>query len=81
MPPGFIELCIILIIAILVAIMFRCRGAGQYSSITMGFVFLLALSFLLDISTKTIGVLLFVWTVSILWILSYSINKCVESIR
>jgi hypothetical protein len=76
-PAGFIEVCVILLLVTLVARTFYRNGMGPYSSLTMWFILLLALSMFIEISRKTIGPLLLIWFVSLLWVLGYAVHKSV----
>ena len=69
---------IIIIIAVIVVLVAWICGIHIYSSLTLGFLVLLALSLFVDKNKRTILPLLVLWFVIIFWVFAYTLYKCIS---
>lgn len=68
---------LIIIIAVIVVLVAWMFGIHIYSSLTLGFLVLFALSLFLTKNKRTILPLVVIWFIVILWVLAYTIYKCI----
>lgn len=69
---------IIVIVAVIVVLVAWMLGIHVYSSLTLGFLVLFALSLFISKNKRTMLPLLVLWFVIILWVFAYTIYKCIS---